>query len=441
MNKTIIVLDDDPTGTQTVHDIDVYTDWSEESIKSGFDSSKMFFVLTNSRAFDEQTTKDVHRDIAKKILKQSKDFIVISRGDSTLRGHYPIETACMNEVFKEAGMGMDGEIISPFFPEGGRYTIDDVHYVKQGEELTPAGETEFARDKTFGYKSSNLKDWVEEKTSGEYKASDVLSIPLDMLKAKDYDGIADILCQCENFRKVIVNAKEYDDLRVFAVAFEKALEKGKRFLFRSAAAMVKVLGAVSDQDLLTSKQLRDSDNKNGGLIIVGSHVAKTTSQLESLRSSSSNSNIEFIELNQHLAVDPEAFNKETARVLELATKNIKEGKDTVVMTRRERFDLGGDKESELRLAVTIGDKLVSIVSDFPVRPSFVIAKGGITSSDVATKGLGIKKANIAGQILPGVPVWQAGSESKYPGLMLVIFPGNVGDEDALVQAVGKFKKE
>jgi uncharacterized protein YgbK (DUF1537 family) len=150
--------------------------------------------------------------------------------------------------------------------------------------------------------------------------------------------------------------------------------------------------------------------------------------------------VEFIELNQHLATDSAAFDKETERVLGLAVKNISSGKDTVVMTRRERFDLGTSPEEELRLAVTIGDKLVSIVRDFPVRPSFVVAKGGITSSDVATKGLGIKKARIAGQILPGVPVWQAGSESKYPELMLVIFPGNVGDEDALLQVVSKFKE-
>ena len=439
-NRTIIVLDDDPTGTQTVHDVDVYTDWSEESLASGF-SSPMFFVLTNSRSFSSEKTEAVHRDIALKILAQSKqlnkDFIVVSRGDSTLRGHYPIETAAMNDVFASNGCAMDGEILIPFFPEGGRFTIDDVHYVRQGEELIPAGETEFAKDKTFGYKNSNLKAWIEEKTAGAFSADDVQSVPLDMLRNKDYGGITDILCRCQNFTKVIVNAQEYDDLRVFAKAFYMAVARGKRFMFRSAAAIVKVLGEVSDQNLLTHKQLADLDNPNGGLIIVGSHVAKTTAQVETLLRGRS---IELIEMNQHLATDPEAFDAEVERVLELATQNIAAGKDTVVMTRRERFDLGTNPEEELRLAVTIGDKLVGVLNRLTVRPSFVISKGGITSSDVATKGLGIKKARVAGQILPGVPVWQAGVESKYPGLMLVIFPGNVGDEDALLQAVGKFKE-
>lgn len=454
--RSIVVLDDDPTGTQTVHDVDVYTDWSIESIQSGF-GSPMFFVLTNSRAFSKEKTEAVHRDIAQKILAQNeaqkKDFIVVSRGDSTLRGHYPIETSSMNAVFLENNLPMDGEIIVPFFPEGGRYTIGDIHYVRQGEELTPAGETEFAKDKTFGYKSSNLIDWVKEKNADSNDAAGVgqatetdrpvavnqgetvTSIPLEWLRTRDYERITDALCQCENFGKIIVNAVDYDDLRVFATAFFNAIAKGKRFLFRSAAAMVKVLGGVSDQPLLSSIQLKDSVNPNGGLIVVGSHVARTTSQLETLKKEGA---VHVIEMNQHLALDPAAFEQEADRVLKLTEKSLLAGQNTVVMTRRERFDLGTSQEEELRLAVTIGDKLTGIVSRLSVRPSFIIAKGGITSSDVATKGLSIKKARVAGQILPGVPVWQAGAESKYPDLMLIIFPGNVGDEDALLQAVNKF---
>ena len=435
--RPIIVLDDDPTGTQTVHDIDVYTDWSAESIAAGF-KTPVFFVLTNSRSFSAERTIEVHREIARTILAQGRDFIVVSRGDSTLRGHYPIETAAMAEVFAENNLPIDGEIIVPFFPEGGRITQGDIHYVRQGDDLTPAAETEFARDKTFGYKSSDLKDWVEEKTAGAYKASDVLSVSLDLVEAEDPDKITkitDILCQCKDFRKVIVNATEYGHLRVFAKAFREAEARGKRFIFRSAAAMVKVLADVSDQPLLSPAQLQDPGNTNGGLVIVGSHVAKTTAQVEALLA---DGKMEFIELNQHLALDPPAFAKEAQRVLDLTAANISAGKDTLVMTRRERFDLGGSQEDELALAVTIGDQLVSIANRLPVRPSFVIAKGGITSSDVATKGLKIKKARVAGQILPGVPVWQAGPESKFPGLMLVIFPGNVGDENALLMAVNKF---
>ncbi|MBP5749271.1 MAG: hydroxyacid dehydrogenase, partial [Firmicutes bacterium] len=170
-NKKIVVLDDDPTGSQTVHDIYVYTDWSQETLDEAFASDqKLFYILTNSRSFTAKQTEEEHRKIAAAILEASrktgKGFLVISRSDSTLRGHFPLET----EVLRDAlGKEIDGEVLCPFFPEGGRYTIGDIHYVKQGDALVPAAETEFAKDATFGYTKSDLKEYVEEKTGGKYR--------------------------------------------------------------------------------------------------------------------------------------------------------------------------------------------------------------------------------------------------------------------------------
>ena len=160
LNKKIVVLDDDPTGVQTVHDIYVYTSWDEDTVTKGFmDENSMFFVLTNSRGFTSDETQKVHEEIGKTLEKVSKgtgkDYILISRSDSTMRGHYPLETKTLkNTIEKMSDKKFDGEIMSPFFMEGGRYTIDNVHYVKEGEELVPASKTEFAKDKTFGYKNS-----------------------------------------------------------------------------------------------------------------------------------------------------------------------------------------------------------------------------------------------------------------------------------------------
>ncbi len=107
-------------------------------------------------------------------------------------------------------------------------------------------------------------------------------------------------------------------------------------------------------------------------------------------------------------------------------------------TRRERFDLNtGNREDELRLAVKISDAVTSVVARLSTRPDFIIAKGGITSSEIGTKALGCRKARVMGQILKGVPVWETGPESKFPGIPYVIFPGNVGDENALYDAVQK----
>ena len=194
-NRKIIVLDDDPTGVQTVHDIYVYTDWTAESLRKGFAApEKLFFILTNSRGFTVAETTKAHREIAENTAKVARefgmDYLIISRGDSTLRGHYPLETDLLREVTEaENGYKMDGDILCPYFREGGRFTLDNVHYVRYGAELVPCGQTEFAKDETFGYHASNLCEYIEEKTGGKVRAGDVTCISLESLRAMDFDGI------------------------------------------------------------------------------------------------------------------------------------------------------------------------------------------------------------------------------------------------------------
>lgn len=435
LNKKIIVLDDDPTGVQTVHGISVYTDWSVDSIEKGFaEDNAMFFILTNSRGFTAAETDKAHREIAENVLyaakKSGKEFMIISRGDSTLRGHYPLETEVLKETI-EAGSGtrFDGEVIVPFFKEGGRFTVDDVHYVQQENQLVPAAKTEFAKDRTFGYTKSHLGEWAEEKSNGEFKAENATSISLGSLRALEIDAIVDQLLHVQDFNKVIVNAVDYVDIEIFAVALAKAMKAGKQFMFRSAAALTKVLGGVSDRGLLTKAELVGEESGNGGLIIIGSHVKKTTEQLEELKTCEF---IEFIEFDVHLVLQPEQFKAETKRVIDASEAFIRAGKTVAVYTKRERMDLGeGKKEEELLLSVKISDAVTSLVQNLQVRPRYIIAKGGITSSDIGTKGLKVQRATVAGQILPGIPVWFTGAESKFPGISYVIFPGNVGAKTAL----------
>ncbi len=443
LSKKIIVLDDDPTGVQTVHDIYVYTDWSTQSIRQGFlDAPPMFFILTNSRGLTKVQTAALHCEIAENIAAVSKElgreFILISRGDSTLRGHYPLETEVLRQTMEESsGLRIDGEILFPFFPEGGRYTVGDVHYVADGERLTPAGETEFAKDRTFGYQSSDLKSWIAEKSEGVFPAKQVVSITLEELRAQAYPAIMAKLMGIQGFGKAIVNAISYEDVMVFATALIGCLNKGKNFIFRTAAAFTKVIGNVSDQPLLTREQLVNTKNKNGGIIVVGSHVNKTTQQLERLKA---DRNIRFVEFNQHLVLDDARFSEELSRVISEAEGSIAAGNTVAVYTRRDRFDLNtGSKEAELEIAVKISDAVTGIVASLNIRPNFIIAKGGITSSDIGTKALGVKRAKVMGQILAGVPVWLTGEESKFPGLPYVIFPGNVGSENALLDAVEKMR--
>ena len=438
-SKKIVVLDDDPTGVQTVHDISVYTDWEHDSILAGFkEKNNLFYILTNSRGFTQEQTVKAHNEIAGAVdavaRETGREYIFISRSDSTLRGHYPLETEILRDNYeKNTGKKIDGEILCPFFKEGGRFTINNVHYVKYGNDLIPANETEFAKDPTFGYKAATLPKYVEEKTRGAFKAADVTCISLDDIHNMDYDKIESQLMTAKGFNKIIVNAVDYADVKVFCVALYRAMRKGKVFMFRTAAAIVKVMGGVADQPLLTRKEMVVNETRNGGIIVVGSHTEKTTKQVEALKSLK---DIEFIELDATLVKDDAAFSKEVQRCLDKEEECIKSGKTVCCYTTRAliRADTG-NKEDELRLSVKISDAVQSLVGRLSVTPAFVIAKGGITSSDVGTKALRVKHANVLGQIRPGIPVWQTGSESKFPMTPYVIFPGNVGEAETLKEAV------
>ncbi|MFD6439522.1 four-carbon acid sugar kinase family protein, partial [Peribacillus sp. NPDC060186] len=277
-NKKIIVLDDDPTGVQTVHGISVYTDWSAESIGAGFaEENSMFFILTNSRGFTAAETEQAHKEIANVIKhtaeKQNKEFIIISRGDSTLRGHYPLETEVLKETVEaQSGMQFDGEVIMPFFKEGGRFTLNNIHYVQDEHALVPAGETEFAKDRTFGFKASHLGEWAEEKSNGAFKAEDAVYLTLESIRDLDIDGLVSQLMAVKDFNKIVVNAVEYVDAKVVVIALIRALKAGKHFMFRSAAALTKIIGGVSDKALLTKEELMKEHSEHGGLIMIGSHV-------------------------------------------------------------------------------------------------------------------------------------------------------------------------
>lgn len=435
----LVILDDDPTGVQTVHDISVYTDWSPESIRRGFDEvNKVFYILTNSRGMTVEETTAAHKEIAANIAKVAKEtgkkYLIMSRSDSTLRGHYPLEPRLLKEGMEADGFRIDGEVLCPFFKEGGRFTIGNVHYVKQGDQLVPAAQTEFAKDKTFGYTKSSIPEYIEEKTGGEYKAADVTCISLDDLRACNYDKIADQLMNVHDFGKVVVNAVDYCDIKVFCIALYQAMAKGKTFMFRTAAGLVKVAGGITDIPLLTRSDMVVNDTDKGGIVVVGSHTQKTTDQLEELLTLDNCVPVEF-DSNKVLEGD-KAFYDEVARCVALEEKIINEGKTAVCFTCRKLLSLENDtKESALTRSVKISDGVQRLVGDLSVTPAFVVAKGGITSSDVGTKALKVKRANVLGQIKPSVPVWQTGEESRFPKTPYIIFPGNTGDKTTLREAV------
>ena len=435
----IVVLDDDPTGVQTVHDVSVYTDWSMESIAAGFrEDNKVFYILTNSRGMTQEETETIHKEIGEAVVRVSKEqkkpFLLISRSDSTLRGHYPLETETLRACLEKGGIHADGEIITPYFKDGGRFTIGNIHYVKQGDELVPAAETEFARDKTFGYTHSSLPEYIEEKTKGRYPAESVTCISLEDLRGLRLDQIEEQLMRAENFEKICVNAADDVDLTVFSIALYRAVRNGKYFIFRSAAGLVKVMGGISDRPLLTRTEMIRKESGKGGLVVVGSHTEKTTEQLSELLKLKTAVPIAFD--SDKVLEGEEAFAAEIRRCVKEEEQAILEGKTAVCYTRRKLLSFQGDtKEEALLRSLKISEGVQGMVSGLSVPPAFLIAKGGITSSDIGTKALKVRRAEVMGQILPGIPVWKTGPESRFPEIPYVIFPGNVGSETDLRRAV------
>lgn len=435
MNKKLVVLDDDPTGIQTVHGINVYTKWDRQTLKEALnDGEKTFFLLTNSRGLTQEETRSLHKEIAENLQAVSKelgkDYLVISRGDSTLRGHYPLETETLKEVLEANDYGVfDGEILCPFFPEGGRLTKDGIHYIVTGKDWLPAGDSEFAKDPTFGYSKSHLGAYIEEKTKGQYLADSCLHITLDQLSYSKVDGIRDQLMTVKDFNKVIVDATSYEELSVFVLALLKAINQGKNFMIRSAAALPKVMANIESVPYLSKSQIVDNGGHRGGLVMVGSHVKKTTDQLEeALRS---DLDLVAMEFDVSKVSDDDVFEEEIQRIVQEAEETMKKGQTVVVFTSRKLQHQGQDKEEALKQSVKIAAGVTAIVERLSVRPRFIIAKGGITSSEIGTKALSVVKAKVLGQIMPGIPVWQTGQESKFPGMSYVIFPGNVGQTSSL----------
>ena len=435
----IVVLDDDPTGVQTVHDISVDTDGSLQSIRAGFaETNKVFYILTNSRGMTPEQTTVLHKAIGQNIARVGREtgipYLIMSRSDSTLRGHYPLEPQLLREAMEADGFSIDGEILSPFFKEGGRYTIGNVHYVKQNGELVPAAETEFAKDKTFGYCHSSIPEYIEEKTKGSYKAADVTGIALEDLRSLQFDKVTEQLLSVKDFGKIVVNAIDYIDVKVFAICLYRAMAQGKTYMFRTAAGLVKVMGGISDIPLLTRKDMVSGDTDFGGLVVVGSHTQKTTAQLHRLLTLENTVAVEF-DSDKVLQGD-EAFYAEVDRCVALEEAILQQGKTAVCFTRRTLLSLAGDTPEEaLKRSIKISDGVQRLVGQLKKAPAYIIAKGGITSSDIGTKALAVKRANVLGQIMPGVPVWQTGAESTFPGTPYVIFPGNTGDENSLAEAV------
>ncbi len=428
MQTKIIVLDDDPTGSQTVHSCLLLTRWDVKTLREALtDASPLFFILTNTRSMDAQSAALITGDVCRNLraaldeLAQAGETInplLVSRSDSTLRGHYPVET---DVISRELGP-FDSHFLVPAFFEGGRITRNSVHYLLVDGQAVPVHETEFARDSVFGYKHSYLPDYVEEKTHARIAASQVERFLLDEIRGNveaRLMALADNIC-------CVVDAEKQSDLDNFCAQLTRCAEQGKRFLFRSGASLLTSLAKLPPQPIAAADMASYTRESQPGAIIVGSHVKKTTAQLQYLLGQP---NVTPIEVNvDRVAADYDGLR---AEISERAARAHAAGQHPVIFTSRAEKPFP-DQASRLAFGERVSALLMDVVRNLPHNLGFLVSKGGITSNDVLSKGLALLTSRVVGQILPGCSVVLCPADHpRFPRMPVVIFPGNVGDDAAL----------
>ena len=432
------VLDDDPTGSQAVHGIQVVNVLAEDAYEAAFEGpAAACFVLTNTRSLREpdaaELTERAARGLVAVAASRGARIQLVSRSDSTLRGHVMAEVTALQAVRRDMlGTAFDAVLFVPAFLEAGRLTVADIHWARGGADLVPVAGTEFARDPQFGYVSSNLRDFIAEKARGTIRRNAVRSLSLADIRIGGVALVREVLTGAQDGTWIVVNATEYSDLETVACGVLLAERAGKSFLFRSGPSFVRALSGIEPLAPLDAKALWPAGRPDGhGLIVVGSHVSQTSRQLAELRARSATM---VIELDVPALVSGDggvviAVAQQVAAALRAS--------DVLVYTSRNVV-AGGSGHDTLAIGQTVSAALARIVrAALPVRPAWILAKGGITSHDVAVHGLAIRRAEVAGQLFPGMisvfrPIDAAPGAIGVP---YVVFAGNVGDDKTLARVV------
>ncbi|MEM9089932.1 MAG: four-carbon acid sugar kinase family protein [Cyanobacteria bacterium P01_F01_bin.53] len=426
----IIVLDDDPTGSQTVHSCLLLLKWDVETLKLGLeDASPIFFVLTNTRSLTPQAAATVTAEVCTNLKvalaeTNTTNYLLVSRSDSTLRGHYPIETDAIEQYLGP----FDAHFLTPHFFEAGRVTVDSTHYIELNGVRTPTHDTEFAQDSVFGYSTSYLPDYVAEKTQEKISAEQVERFLLKEIR----EGCLSRLMSLKGNCCVAVDGEQQSDLDKFAQDLTTAAAQGKKFLFRSAASLLTALANLPPQPT-SPAEMEQITRSSHGAVLVGSHVTKTTRQLQQLLKVP---DVVGIEIDVARLKDSSEFMHQTLLkdTLDQIPTLHAQGHTPIIYTSREELTFD-DATTRLLFGEAVSALLVDIVKGLPGDLGFLISKGGITSNDTLSKGLSLTSTRLLGQVIPGVSVVTTEADHpQFPNLPVVLFPGNVGDDDALAIA-------
>ena len=477
----IVVFDDDPTGSQTVHSCPLLLRWDAASLRQGLaDPSPLLFLLVNTRDLAPEQARARLTSLCRTLQPLLAEavaagtierWLVVSRGDSTLRGHFPLESEL---IAAELGPFAASFLVPAFLP-GGRTTAAGVHLL-HGE---PVHRSAFAQDRLFGYGTSFLPAWVAEKTAGAIPAEAVQRIDRSALEAavaereggesNGFQALVGRLAELAGNPWVVVDGERPAQLAAFAAAVDRvtdpavgpvaggdapaasaptasALTHGpRRFLFQSAASLITALAALPPQPLdpagLAALRRRNSEGQPlAGLVLVGSHVPLADAQLASLLAESAcgGVDLEVAKVARVLAgpLPDRLLPSLESAWLERLQAVLARGQTPVLFTSRGELACSSPAERRA-LGEALAGLMARLAARLAPRLGYLISKGGITSQTLLAEGLDLAQVRLEGQLLPGLSLLRpagAGVSEALAGLHLITFPGNLGDASTLVES-------
>jgi uncharacterized protein YgbK (DUF1537 family) len=429
-----VAIDDDPTGTQTVRGVPVLMRWEDEDIAWALTQPEPLVVVsTNSRSLSEEDAVAINLALGKRLAHAASacgvDLRLLSRGDSTLRGHFPAEPRALAEGLGSAAVSVDGVILCPAFLDAGRITVGDTHYVRNGDGLTPVSETEYARDRVFGYADSDLREWAVARGVDRRLVS---SLTLEGIRTEGPGYVASRLLSAPDDAVVIANVADRADLDVIVLGIIGAEAKGARFLYRTGPSFVGVRGGQEPPAALADDEI--PTRPGSGLVVVGSHTELTTRQLTRAQA---RHDLRTVELRVSEIAAGRGRQEARLAGAELASA-LRRGNAALITTRQ--FADAGVARANRSLGRLVAEAIVETIAglDPDVQLAWIVAKGGITASETAARALEASRATVAGQLFPGlVSLWVLGEGSRRPNVPFVVFPGNVGDDDALAETLDR----
>jgi len=411
-----VVLDDDPTGTQAMSDLTVVLDWSDpavwETVREG---DRAVHVLTNSRAYGGLEAGRLVGSAAAAARLRFPTARLVLRGDSTLRGHPWEEYESLRSVLAPGREDVP-LLLVPALPAAGRVTIGGGHLLERDGERVPLDRTEYARDGELAYPSSDLALWAEQRSGGRLAAADALSVSLERLRRPS--GAAEISAAIAAAARlgrpaaVIPDAESEDDLRTIAAGLRQAEEAGIAVIVRAAPAFAAVLTGAA-----AHTTVRPPGRGHGVLVLCGSFVATTTTQIERLEHAHPGT----VVWARVRALAGDSWSSHVDRIAEQVLDLMERSALAVVVTERERDPGLIDPASQRRIAAALAEVARRVDA------SVVVAKGGITSAVTAPDR---RRARVIGPIVPGVVLWRLPDGTDY-----LVVPGNVGGPDLLVDVV------